>query len=123
MERPQTLTVAAVLVAVQGAAFATWGSVELVRALVGHPHDKTTAVLLGVVVLVLSCGVLAAAVGLWRIKRWAQAPTYLVQFFSIVIGMQQLRTLPAMMVPLILVGGATLVAVTLPPSRDALGGI
>jgi hypothetical protein len=56
-------------------------------------------------------------------KRWAQAPTYLVQFFSVVVGMQQLNTLPAMMVPLIAVGVATLVFVSLPSSRDALGGI
>ncbi|HVV75247.1 MAG TPA: hypothetical protein VHC43_04360 [Mycobacteriales bacterium] len=113
----------AVLVALQAVAFATFGAVELIRALVGHPHDKQTAVLLGVVVLVLSVGVSAAAVGLWRMKRWAQAPTYLVQFFSIVIGGGQLTKLPAMMVPLIVVGAATLVFVSLAPSRDALGGI
>ncbi|HWC33668.1 MAG TPA: hypothetical protein VG650_02460 [Mycobacteriales bacterium] len=123
MERPPTLTVTAVLVAVQGAAFATWGTVELIRALVGHPHDRQTAVLLGVVVLVLSAGVFMAALGLWRVKRWSQAPTYLVQFFSIVLGMGQLTKLPALMVPLIVVGVATLVAVSLPPSREALGGI
>ena len=123
MDRPQTLTVAALLVALQGAAFATFGAVELIRSFVGHPHDKQTAVLLGVVVLILSAGVLVAALGLWRMKRWAQAPTYLVQFFSIVVGMGQLTKLPAMMVPLILVGVATLVSVSLPPSRDALGGI
>jgi hypothetical protein len=75
------------------------------------------------VVLILSAGVAFAAYGLWRAKRWAQAPTYLVQFFSIVIGMGQLSTLPALMVPLILVGVATLVGVSLPASREALGGI
>jgi hypothetical protein len=123
MERPQSLTVTAVLVAIQGAAFAVWGAVELIRAFVGHPHDKNTAVLLGVVVLVLSAGVLVAAVGLWRTRRWAQAPTYLVQFFSIIIGMGQIATLPAMMAPLIAVGAATLVFVSLPASREALGGI
>ncbi|MGN6472482.1 MAG: hypothetical protein ACTHK4_02385 [Mycobacteriales bacterium] len=121
--RPQTLTVAAMLVALQGAAFAVFGVVELIRSFVGHPHDKQTAVLLGVVVLVLSAGVFAAAYGLWRIKRWAQAPTYLVQFFSVVVGMQQLKTLPTMMVPLIIVGVATLVSVSMPASREALGGI
>jgi hypothetical protein len=123
MDRPQTLTVAAGLVALQAAAFATWGAVELVRALVGHPHDKNTAVLLGVVVLILAAGVFAAARGLWRIRRWAQAPTYLVQFFSVIIAMGQLTKLPALMIPLLVVGLATLVTVSLQPSRDALGGI
>jgi hypothetical protein len=37
--------------------------------------------------------------------------------------MGQLSTLPALMVPLILVGVATLVGVSLPASREALGGI
>ncbi|HVS67514.1 MAG TPA: hypothetical protein VHE56_03095 [Mycobacteriales bacterium] len=123
MDRPQTLTITAGLVALQAAAFATWGGVELVRALVGHPHDKNTAVLLGVVVLVLSAGVFTAAYGLWRVKRWAQSPTYLVQFFSVIIAMGQLTKLPALMVPLLVVGIGTLVAVSLPPSRQALGGI
>jgi hypothetical protein len=123
MKRPQTLTVTAALVALQAAAFATWGAVELIRALVGHPNDKHTAVFLGALVLILSAGVLFAAYGLWRMKRWAQAPTYLVQFFSVIIAMGQLTKLPAMMVPLLVVGLATLVTVSLQPSRDALGGI
>ncbi|HVW79320.1 MAG TPA: hypothetical protein VHB69_00055 [Mycobacteriales bacterium] len=123
MQRPRSLSAAAALVAVQGLAFAVYGVVELCRALFGHPHDKETAVLLGVTVLVLSVGVFVAAYGLLRMKRWAQTPTYLVQFFSIIIGMGQLSTLPAMMVPLVIVGLATLVTVSLQPSRDALGGI
>ena len=123
VDRPRSLSVTAVLVAVQGAAFAVWGAVELIRAFTGHPYDKNTAVLLGVVVLILAAGVLAAALGLWRVRRWAQAPTYMVQFFSIIIGMGQIATLPAMMVPLIAVGAATLVCVSLPASRQALGGI
>lgn len=123
MDRPQTLTITAILVALQAAAFATWGAVELIRALVGHPHDKQTAVLLGVVVLILAAGVFVAAGGLWRMKRWAQAPTYLTQFFSVIIAMGQLTKLPAMMVPLLIVGLATLVTVSLQPSREALGGI
>ncbi|HVT65088.1 MAG TPA: hypothetical protein VHD81_08035 [Mycobacteriales bacterium] len=123
MERPQTLTVTAVLVAVQAAAFATWGAVELVRALVGHPNDRLTAVMLGALVLILAGGVFFAASGLWRMKRWAQAPTYMVQFFSVIIAMGQLTKLPAMMIPLLIVGLATLVTVSLQPSREALGGI
>jgi hypothetical protein len=123
MERPRSLAAAAVLVAVQALAFGVYGAVVLVRALVGHPNDRTTAVLLGVVVLICAVGVFMAAVGLWRMRRWSQAPTYMVQFFSIIIGMGQLATLPAMMVPLIAVGAATLVTVSLPASREALGGI
>jgi hypothetical protein len=117
------LTVTAALVAAQAAGLAIYGAVMLIRGLVGHPAHKDDAVLLGVVLLVCAGGVITAAIGLWRMRRWAQAPTYLVQFFSIVIGMGQLAHIPALMVPLIALGVGTLVTVSLQPSRDALGGI
>jgi hypothetical protein len=123
MQPPRSLRVSAVLVAVQAAALAVWGLVELIRSLVGHPHDRGTAVLLGVVVLIYAVGVFAAARGLWLARRWAQTPTYLVQFFSIVLGIGQLKTLPYLMVPLIIVALAALVAVSRPEARQALGGI
>jgi hypothetical protein len=123
MDRPTSLSVTAALVAVQSAALGSYGVVELLRALFGHPHDRGTAVLLGVLVVFYAIAILVAARGIWNLKRWAQTPTYLVQFFSIVIGIGQIHTLPYLMVPLIVVGLATLVAVSLPASRQALGGI
>jgi hypothetical protein len=41
----------------------------------------------------------------------------------VIIAMGQLTKLPAMMIPLLVVGIATLVTVSLPASREALGGI
>jgi hypothetical protein len=123
MARPRSLQVAAVLVALQALALVIWGAVELIRALVGHPSDRGTAILLGVVVLIYSVGVMAAARGLWLVRRWAQTPTYMVSFFAVVIGVGQLHTLPGFTVPLIAVGVATFVVASLPSSRAALGGI
>jgi hypothetical protein len=123
MDQPRSLQIAAALVAVQALVLAVWGAAELVRALVGHPNDRGTAVLLGVVVLVYASGVMVAARGLWHARRWSQTPTYLVSFFAVVIGLGQLHTLPGFMVPLIVVGAATFVAVSMPASRAALGGI
>jgi hypothetical protein len=123
MERPRSLEVAAGLVAIQSVALGAWGVGELIRSLVGHPNDRGTAILLGVVVLIYAVGVLVAARGLWRSRRWSQTPTYMVSFFAVVIGIGQLHTLPGLMVPLIAVGVGTIVAVSLPASRDALGGI
>jgi hypothetical protein len=123
MKRPPPLAVAAGLVALEAAGAGIYGVVELVRALVGHPQSRGTAILLGIVVLIYAAGVAAAAVGLWRVRRWAQTPTYLVQFFSLVIGIGQLHTLPGLMIPLIVVAALTLVTVSLPDSRARLGGI
>jgi hypothetical protein len=123
MERPTSLSVTAVLVAVQAVALGSYGLVELLRALFGHPHDRGTAVFLGVLLVFYASAILFAARGIWNVKRWAQTPTYLVQFFSIVIGIGQIHTLPYLMVPLIIVGLATLITVSLPASRQALGGV
>jgi hypothetical protein len=123
MQRPASLSVAAALVALEAAGMAIFGIVELVRAVVGHPQSRGTAILLGVVVLIYAAGIAAAALGLWRVRRWAQTPTYLVQFFSLVIGIGQLHTLPGLMIPLLVVAVLTLVTVSLPDSRARLGGI
>jgi hypothetical protein len=123
MPRPRSLQIAAVLVGLQAIALCAWGAAELIRALVGHPHDRATAVLLGVVVLIYGVGVLLAARGVWHARRWAQTPAYLVSFFALVIGYGQIHTLPGLMIPLIIVGAATFVAVSMPASRNALGGI
>ncbi|HTW19525.1 MAG TPA: hypothetical protein VME70_04835 [Mycobacteriales bacterium] len=123
MERPRALTVTAALVAAQAVGLGAWGAVELVRTLVGHPHDRGTAILLGVVVLIYAGGVGFAARGLWRTRRWAQTPTYMVAFFAVVIGLGQLHTLTALALLLIVAGVATFVAASMPSSRSALGGI
>jgi hypothetical protein len=123
MQRPASLSVAAGLVALEAAGMAVYGIVELTRAVLGHPQSRGTAILLGIVVLIYAAGVAAAALGLWRVRRWAQTPTYLVQFFSLVIGIGQLHTLPALMIPLLAAAVLTLVAVSLPDSRASLGGI
>jgi uncharacterized membrane protein (DUF2068 family) len=123
IQRPLSLRLAAGLTAVEAAGLGVYGVVEGVRALVGHPQSRGTALLLAAVILIYAAGVMTAAVGLWRVRRWAQTPTYLVQFFSLVIGFGQLHTLPVLSIPLIVVAAVTLVAVSLPQSRALLGGV
>jgi hypothetical protein len=110
-------------VAFEAAGLGGYGLVEGVRALVGHPQSRGTALLLGAVVVIYAAGVMTAALGLWRVRRWAQTPTYLVQFFSFVIGIGQLHTLPGLGIPLMIVAAGVLVAVSLPDSRAVLGGV
>jgi Kef-type K+ transport system membrane component KefB len=123
MERPRSLEIAALLVAVQSLALGIWGMAELIRSLFGHPSDRGTAILLGVVVLIYAAGVMVAARGLWRVRRWAQTPSYMVSFFAVVVGIGQLHTLTLLTIPLIVVGVGTFIAASWPASRAALGGI
>jgi hypothetical protein len=123
MPRPMSLRVGAVLMALEATGLGGYGLVEAIRALVGHPQSRGTALLLGAVVGIYAAGVMTAALGLWRVRRWAQTPTYLVQFFSFVIGIGQLHTLPGLGIPLIIVAAAILVAVSLPDSRAVLGDL
>jgi hypothetical protein len=46
-----------------------------------------------------------------------------VSFFAIVIGIGQLHTVAALAVPLILVGAGSFVALSMPATRDAIGGV
>jgi hypothetical protein len=123
MDRPAPLAAAAGLVALEAAGLTAYGLVELVRALTGTPDSRGTAIFLGVTILIYAAGVGATAVGLWRVRRWAQTPTYLVQFFSLVIALGQLHTLPGLMVPLLVVAVLAGVAVSLPASRQRLSGV
>jgi hypothetical protein len=123
MDRPRSLEIAAALVGLQALALAAWGVGELIRSLTGNPHDRGTAVLLGVVVLIYGTGVALAARGVWRMRRWSQTPSYLVSFFAVVIGVGQFHTLPYLAVPLIVIGVGSFIALSLPDSRTALGGI
>jgi hypothetical protein len=123
MDAPRSLRLAAALTAIQALALAVWGLGDLIRSIDGHPSDRGTAILLGAVVLSYAVGVALAARGLWQSRRWAQAPTYMVTFFAVVVGIGQIHTLPLLMIPLIVIGVATFAAVSMPDSRSALGGI
>jgi Kef-type K+ transport system membrane component KefB len=123
MERPRSLQAAAGLVAVQALGLGVWGAVEVVQSIVGHPSDRTTAVILGIVLLCYAVGVLLDARGLWRARRWSQSLAYMVSFFAVAIGYGQIHTLLGLAIGLIAVGVATFAALTAPASRRALGGI
>ncbi|MBV9486640.1 MAG: hypothetical protein JO246_11335 [Frankiaceae bacterium] len=123
MNRPQSLKIAAGLVLLQALALVGWGATELIRALTGDPNDRGTAVLLGVVVMIYATGVALAARGVWNARRWSQTPSYLVSFFAVVVGFGQVNHLPAVMIPMIVIGIAAFVALSWPDTRDALGGI
>jgi uncharacterized membrane protein (DUF2068 family) len=81
--RPRTVTAAAALCGLQGAALAALGAVMLLLAATGEPDDMTQAVTGAVTVLALGGLPLAAGHGLWRLRRWSRGPAVLTQLLAI----------------------------------------
>jgi hypothetical protein len=110
---------AAALVGLEGAAACATGIGFAVAALVGHPDDRGTAVLLGGLLTLYGVGVLLVARGIARGSHWARTPAYLIQFFALVVAWYQRDTLPAVTVALGLVSVAAVVALSLEARREA----
>jgi hypothetical protein len=104
---------AAAVVGVEGAACVAAGIGFVVAALVGHPSDRGTAVLLGVLLTLYGAGVVLVGRGLGLERAWARTPAFLVQFFALVVAWYQRDTLPAVTVVLAVVAVAALAALTL----------
>jgi hypothetical protein len=75
--------VAAALTALEGLAVAAAGVVMLVLVVTGDPDGITQAVTGAITVLLLAVLPLAAAVGLWRLRRWSRGPAVVVQILAL----------------------------------------
>lgn len=106
----QKSRVAAVVLGVEGAGGVAAGIGFVIAALVGHPHDRGTAVLLGVLLAVYGAGIVLVARGLDRRRSWARTPAFLVQFFALVVAWYQRDTLPAVTAVLAVVAVIAIIA-------------
>jgi len=87
--RPARITAAAVLVAVQGVVVAGLGVGMLVMLLTGSRADDVTQAVTGAAtVLALAALPLAAARGLWLLRRWSRGPAVIVQLMALPVGWQ-----------------------------------
>ena len=103
---------AALVVGAEGAAAFVAGVVFVVAALVGSPHDKQTAVVLGVLLAFFGAGMLAMARSLRRGSYWPRTPSYLAQFFGLIVAWYQRSTLPVVSIVLLVVCVGALVALS-----------
>ena len=87
--------IAASVVAVEGVGGVAAGVGFTVAALAGHPSDRGTAILLGVLLAGYGAAIVAVARGLDRDRRWARTPAFLTQFFALIVAWYQRDTLPA----------------------------
>ncbi|MBN3932187.1 hypothetical protein IQ279_21600 [Streptomyces verrucosisporus] len=87
--RPGRITAAAAVVAAQGVVVAGLGVTMLVMLLTGSRADDTVQALTGAAtVLALAVLPLAAARGLWLLRRWSRGPAVIVQLMALPVGWQ-----------------------------------
>ena len=98
------------IVTAEGAAGVVAGLVFVLAALIGSPQDEATAVVLGVLLVIFGAGLLGLGRALRRGSHWPRTPSYLAQFFGLVVAWYQRSTLPAVSVVLLVVCVAAAVA-------------
>ena len=87
--------IAALVVALEGVGAVCAGVGFVIAALVGHPSDRGTAVLLGVLLTLYGAAIVVVARGIDRERNWARTPAFLTQFFALIVAWYQRGTLPA----------------------------
>jgi hypothetical protein len=105
-------TAAVAIVGAEGAAGVVAGAFFVIASLVGHPQDQATAVILGVLLIVFGAGLLLLARALRHGSRWPRTPSYLAQFFGLVVAWYQRSTLLAVSIVLLVVCASAVVALT-----------
>ncbi|HEY5833225.1 hypothetical protein [Streptomyces sp.] len=114
---PLRLNLAAAVAALEGLALAGWGVTTFFTG-------GETAILAGLLILVLAGFPLAAAYGLRRARRWSRGPALIMQLLSLPVAWTMLHSTGA-----VIAGGAALGALALsglvllvhPATTDALG--
>jgi multisubunit Na+/H+ antiporter MnhF subunit len=112
--------IAALVVALEGVGAVVAGIGFVIAALAGHPSDRATAVLLGILLSLYGAGIVAVARGIDRDRRWARTPAFLTQFFALIVAWYQRGTLPAVtaVVGLVAVAGVVSLARAIQASED-----
>ncbi|GAA2602381.1 hypothetical protein [Streptomyces axinellae] len=122
--RPRRILAAAVLTGLEGLVVAGFGVVSLVLLVTGKPDDTVQAATLSVTVLALSALPLAAARGLWLLRRWSRGPAMIVQLLALPVAWQLVRSgglLSAAAVALAVAAVAVLACLVNPTATKALG--
>ncbi|MCF3102860.1 hypothetical protein IPZ58_14855 [Streptomyces roseoverticillatus] len=122
--RPARLTAAAALTGLQGLALAAAGIYLLVMGLLGKPDSPQQAETGGVTVLALAVLPLAAARGLWLLRRWSRGPAMATQIMAMPVAWTLYVAGGAMIaaaVALFAVALGTLVMLVNPTATEALG--
>ena len=112
----QRARIAAAIVGVEGVAAIVAGAVFAIAAIVGHPSDRGTTIVLGLLLVTYGVGIVAVARGIDRDRRWARTPAFLTQFFALVVAWYNRGSLTAVMSVVGAVAVAAIVALALAQS-------
>ena len=119
--RPITLSAAAAIEAVEGAAVLAAGLFVGIEAIIGSPNDLASAVVLALIAVATGIGIIAVGRGLWQTRRWARAPALLTQIFAVIAAISMIQSrrqvVGVVLIALAIAGAVTLLS---PPSTRAL---
>lgn len=116
-----TLSAAAAVEALEGAAVLAAGLYVGVEAIIGRPHDMASAIALALMAVLAGVCVILVGRGLWQVRRWGRAPALLTQIFAVIAAVSMIesrRHLVGAIIIVIAVAGAA--ALLSPPSTRAL---
>ena len=122
--RPRSLAAAAVLLAAQGLVVVGLGVTLLVRLVVDPPEQLLSAATLAATVLVLAVLPLAAARGLWTLRRWSRGPATVVQIMVLPVAWQLVQEGGGRMIGGLVLGATAVAALGVllsPATVTALG--
>lgn len=121
--RPLTLTVAAVVMALEGVVTLLLGGYVGVETVVGQPSDMVSSAFVAGFGILLGVALLWVGLGMLRTERWSRSPGVLAQIFAVVVGVTLIQSDQRTIgIPLITVALIGLVALLSPPTTQALYG-
>ncbi|WP_326644338.1 hypothetical protein OG884_09940 [Streptosporangium sp. NBC_01755] len=121
--RPMTLTVAAAVMAVEGATALLLGGYVGVETVIGRPSDLMTSIAVAVFGIIIGAALLWVGWGMIQAERWARSPGVLTQIFAIPVSVTLIQSdqlvIGISLITLVVIGLVTLLS---PPTTHALYG-
>ncbi|GLX01809.1 hypothetical protein [Microtetraspora sp. NBRC 16547] len=121
--RPLTLTVASVVVAVEGLAALALGGYVAVETVIGKPSDLASSIFVAAFGILVGAGLLWVAWGVLQVFRWTRGPGVVTQIFALPVAITLIQSQQyAYGIPLVVAAAIALVTLLAPQSTKALMG-
>ncbi|MEU8267666.1 hypothetical protein AB0B89_10890 [Sphaerisporangium sp. NPDC049002] len=123
LNRPVTLVVAAVVLALEGLTAVVLGGYAAVETVIGKPADVSSSIVVSAFGIGIGAALIWVAWGVLGAARWSRAPGVVTQIFALPVAVslvQSAQTVPGVL--LIVVALAGLVALLAPATTRAMIG-